>query len=96
MTCPQAARTFYIVVFIAFFAGAVLLDLIGHFQYMAIVMVLIVAAGGWMSRVVFRCPVCRESVGRSKNGYYAPWIGPRCRYCESDLSRSKVSLQPSK
>jgi hypothetical protein len=93
MTYPAAARLYYILVLPIFLGSGFLLDHFGLFQYFIIVIVAIVASGGWLSKVVLRCPVCGESVGRSKNGYYAVWIGPKCRYCGSDLSARKISLR---
>jgi hypothetical protein len=96
MTYPTAARLFYILVLPIFLGAGFLLDYLGKFQYIAFVVFGIVAFGAWLSEVVLRCPVCKERVGRSRNGYYAPWTGPRCRYCEADLSQLRISLHREK
>ena len=93
MTYPTIARLFYLVSLTTFFGGAILLESLGLFKYLGLVVLAIVLVGAWLSRIALRCPVCGESVGRSKHGFYGPWIGPLCRYCGADLSQRRVSLR---
>jgi hypothetical protein len=77
LTYPIAARTFYVLVLPVFYGSFFLLHHFGLFKFFPLVLFGIVGCGAWLFRAVLRCPVCNESVSRSKSGYYAAWIGPR-------------------
>ena len=96
MTYPAAARLFYVCLLVWFFGGFAALNSLGLFNYFGLIIGVIWIAGYWLSEVVLICPVCGQRVGKSKSGYYAPWVGPKCRYCEADLSQHRVSLHRQK
>jgi hypothetical protein len=92
VTYPYFARLFYMCVPVFFLGGAIILDSLGLFQYFGLLMVLIfVLALG--ARSLLSCPVCKKWVGQSKGGVYWPWFGPKCRYCNSDLTNRRISFK---
>ena len=93
MTYPTVAKSFYMLMFVSFLGAGFLIDYLGHFEFFIFVLLFVLLLNVWVSKALLRCPVCRESVGRSKSGYYAPWIGPSCRYCGSDLSKRHVNFR---
>jgi len=93
MTYPTFARLLYVFTIVAFLGGAFLLDYLGLWKYFALLLFSIFFLSAGARVKLLRCPICRESVGRSKTGYFAPWIGPNCRYCGSDLSKRHVVLR---
>lgn len=94
MTYPTFARLFYVAVVAWLLGAGILLDSIGAFQFVAIVLLVAGIAGYWASFVVLICPECGEFVGQSKFGYYKPWMGPACHHCGANLSSRQVSFVP--
>ncbi len=93
MTYSAAARYWYAAAVILFSSGMAALDFLGLFAFVWLVIVLLLSAHWYVTRFILVCPDCREYLGKFRFGGYEPWLGPRCRYCGSDVGGLQVETK---
>jgi hypothetical protein len=92
MTYPTASKLRYCLMPVLFVGGALILAHQGRLQSLPGLAIIIVIGSLWVTFTILICPVCFDSVEKTKSGIYLPWIGPKCRHCEADLSLRQISF----
>ena len=93
MTYPTASKLRYCLLPVLFVGWGYILAEERNFDRLLLLSFVILVMSGWMTFVILKCPVCFASAEKSKSGFYIPWVGPRCRHCDSDLSSHQISFQ---
>ncbi len=93
MTYPTAAKLWYSSLVATFFGFGATLLYFDHFELVVLWPPLLVALVFFVNRRILVCPNCGEYPGRFRFGGYEPWLGPKCRYCDSDLKQAQVTLR---